>query len=269
MRVERVSDPRDPRLRDFTDLRDVQLRSRREPAEGMFVAEGEKTIRRAAAAGYLPRGFLLAERRVPLLADLTEPMDVPVYVAGAPVLEATTGYPVHRGVLAVFERRPLPALEDVLAEARRVVVLEDLTDHTNLGAVFRSATAMGVDAALLTPRCADPLYRRAIRTSMGAVFTLPWTRIDWREGPDRLRQAGFSLVALTPSAHATRIDEIDPGAFARLAVALGSEGSGLSERWLASADLRVRIPMRDGVDSLNVAAAAAVACYALRQTETR
>lgn len=258
MAVERLTEPGDPRLRDFTDLRDVQLRSAREPAEGLFLAEGDATIRRALAAGYVPRAGLGSERFASALAELIG--EAPVYVVEDQVLERTTGFPVHRGALASFERRPLPEPAAVLAGADRVLVLEDLSDHTNLGAVFRSAAALGWDALLLTPRCADPLYRRAVRTSMGAVFSIPWTRIDHRQGPEALRAAGFMLVALTPVGEA---DLGDLSAEGRLALALGAEGPGLTKGWLAAADVRVRIPMREGIDSLNVAATAAIACYSL------
>lgn len=262
-RIERIGDPHDPRLRDFTDLRDVQLRSRREPAEGLFIAEGEATIRRAVEAGYAPRAILLTERWLPPLEDVLRVTGAAALVVQDDVLEATTGFPVHRGALASMDRRELPAVADVMEGAARIVVLEDLNDHTNLGAVFRSAAALGVDGVLLTPRCGDPLYRRAVRTSMGAVFSMPWTRVPWFEGPQLLRDAGFELAALTPAPDALRLDDVDPTEHPRLALALGSEGHGLSERWIGAADLRVRIPMREGIDSLNVAAAAAVACYAL------
>jgi tRNA G18 (ribose-2'-O)-methylase SpoU len=261
--TSRVADAADPRLRDFTDLRDVQLRSRREPEEGLFLAEGDKTIRRAIAAGYRVRSVLLAERWLDAMADL--PAGTDVLVVDDAVLTETTGFPVHRGALASMERRPLPSLDDVLESARRVVVLEDLADHTNLGLVFRSAAALGVDAVLLTPRCADPLYRRAVKTSMGAVFSMPWTRIEWHDGPERLRERGFMLAALTPAPDSTPIDDVDVREHPHLALALGSEGHGLSPRWLDAADLRVRIPMREGVDSLNVAAAAAIALHVLRE----
>ena len=242
MRAVRVADRYDPRLRDFLDLRDTQMRAAREPAEGFFLAEGEATIRRAFAAGYEPRAVLTTERWLVALDDL----DVVAYVVPDDVLEATTGFPVHRGALASFGRRPLPTPAAVLAAAERVVVLEDLVDHTNVGAIMRSAAAFGWGAVLLTPRCADPLYRRAVRTSMGAVFAVSWTRIDHRDGIEKLHDAGFAVAALT-----------------RMALAVGSVGPGLSSRWLDGADLRVRIPMRGAVDSLNVAAAAAVALYAL------
>jgi tRNA G18 (ribose-2'-O)-methylase SpoU len=254
----RVDDPGDPRLRDFTDLRDVQLRSVREPAEGLFLAEGEATIRRALAAGYEPRAVLLTDRWLAPLADVLDPLDVPAYLVGDEVLAETTGFPVHRGALASFRRRPVRAAAGLLADASRVVVLEDLSDHTNLGAVFRCAAALGWDAVLLTPRCADPLYRRAVRTSMGAVFAVPWARVD---GPDPVCEAGLTILALTPADDAVALADVR--APARLALALGAEGPGLTARWLEAAGVRVRIPMRAGVDSLNVAAAAAIACYEL------
>jgi tRNA G18 (ribose-2'-O)-methylase SpoU len=265
-RVVRVDDPGDPRLRDFTDLRDVQLRSLREPAEGLFLAEGDATIRRALEAGYEPRAVLCTERWLAPLADVLEPIDIPAYVVDRDTLGVTTGFPVHRGALASFRRRPVPDASELLETASRVVVLEDLSDHTNLGAVFRCAAALGWDAVLLTPRCADPLYRRAVRTSMGAVFGVPWSRVD---GPRPIRDAGLTLAALTPAADAATLDDVLPPA--RLALALGAEGPGLTDRWLDAADVRVRIPMRAGIDSLNVAAAAAVACYAFgpREAEPR
>jgi tRNA G18 (ribose-2'-O)-methylase SpoU len=227
------------------------------------VAEGSATIRRAVEAGFAPRAFLLTERWLDALRGLIASTGASALVVDDEVLTATTGYPVHRGALASFDRTPLPALEDVLAGTARVAVLEDVSDHTNLGAVFRSAAGLGVEAVLLTPRAADPLYRRAIRTSMGAVFSVPWTRIPWFEGPDLVRGAGLELVALTPAAGALDVREVDPAAHPRLAIAIGNEGQGLSERWLAAADLRVRIAMHAGVDSLNAAAAAAVAFHAL------
>jgi tRNA G18 (ribose-2'-O)-methylase SpoU len=261
MPLERITDPADSRLRDFTDLRDVELRTKVEAAEGRFMAEGEKTIRRAVAAGYEPRAFLLAEAWLPTIADVVG--DAPVYVVDDEVLTATAGYPVHRGALASMHRKPLPLLDDVLDGASRVAALEDLSDHTNLGAVFRSAAALGVDAVVLTPRAADPLYRRAVRTSMGAVFSVPWTRLPWFEGPDLLHEAGLELLALTPAPEATDIRDLDPAVHSRAAIAIGSEGDGLSERWLRAADMQVRIAMQGGIDSLNAAAAAAVAFHQL------
>ncbi len=257
MPVEPVGDASDPRLSDFLDLRDTQMRAAREPAEGFFLAEGEVTIRRALAAGYEPRAVLTTERWVGALADL----DVTTYVVAQDVMDTTTGYPVHRGALASFQRRPLADAADLLADARRVVVLEDLVDHANVGAIFRSAGALGWDAALVSTRCADPLYRRAVRTSMGAVFTLAWTRLDHRTGIDALHEGGFVVAALTPDPSASVIESI--AASPRLAVVVGAEGPGMSTRWLEAADVRVRIPMRGGVDSLNVSNAAAIALYLL------
>lgn len=259
-----VLDATDPRLRDYAGLTDVELRSRFEPAEGLFIAEGAKVIRRAAAAGYVIRSFLMASRWQAGLVDVVQDSGATAYVADEALLESITGYAVHRGALASCARRPLPEVDDLLARARHVVVLEDLTDHTNVGLVFRSAAALGIDAVLLAPRCADPLYRRAVKTSMGAVLTLPYTRIqDWSGGLARLRATGFEVLALTPDPAARLLDDILAGAADRVALVLGSEGGGLSERWLHEADHRVRIRQRSDVDSLNVAAAAAIACALL------
>lgn len=261
--IERVGDPSDPRLRDFVALRDVEVRAKVKESGGLFIAEGERTIRRAVAAGYDLRAVLLTERWLAPLEDLLENMGAPIMVVQDEVLADTTGFPVHRGALASLNRRPLPLLDEVLQGAARVAALEDLSDHSNLGAVFRSAAALGIDAVVLTPRAADPLYRRAVRTSMGAVFSVPWTRIPWFEGPDLLHGAGLELLALTPAADAVDIRDVSAAAHPRLALAIGNEGDGLSERWLGAADLRVRIAMHGGIDSLNAAAAAAVAFHEL------
>jgi tRNA G18 (ribose-2'-O)-methylase SpoU len=196
---------------------------------------------------------------------------VPVYVAEPAVLEAITGFHVHRGALAAMHRPPLPTVPEVLAAARggagarRVAVLEDVVDHTNVGAAFRSAAALGVDAVLVTPRCADPLYRRSVRVSMGTVFQVPWTRVDpWPDGIGMLRDAGFVTAALALSEDAVSLDELEARTPERLAMVLGTEGDGLRPSTVAAADLVVRIPMAGGVDSLNVAAAAAVAFWATR-----
>jgi tRNA G18 (ribose-2'-O)-methylase SpoU len=255
MRIERVTGRDDPRVHEFLDLRDTQMRSAREPAEGFFLAEGEVTIRRALAAGYAPRAFLTTERWLDAFADI----DVVAFLTDDDVLAGTTGFPVHRGALASFSRRPLPPLDDVLREAHRVVVLEDLVDHTNVGAIFRAAAGLGWDAVLVTPRCGDPLYRRSVRTSMGAVLAVPWTRLDHRAGPAELAAAGFTRVAMTPGADATPIDDVIPAD--RLALLVGAEGPGLTDRWLSAADVRARIPMHAGIDSLNVATAAAIALH--------
>ncbi|MBV2363219.1 TrmH family RNA methyltransferase [Streptomonospora nanhaiensis] len=266
MDVIEVPDPADPRLADYVRLRDTNLRRSIEAEHGLFMAEGDKVIRRALTAGFAPRSLLLTRRRLDALADLAAAVDAPVYVVDQAVAESLTGFDVHRGALAAFHRRPLPEPGAVLERARRVVVLEDVLDHTNVGAILRSAAGLGVDAALLAPRCADPLYRRAIKVSMGAVFTLPYSRLtDWYGGLGLLRERGFHLMALTPAADAVPLPAALAAAAGRpAALLLGSEGDGLSSRWLAQADTPVRIPMagRD-VDSLNVTAAAAIACYEL------
>lgn len=260
----RLDDPADHRLRDYVALRDVQLRSALEGERGLFIAEGEKVVRRALEAGYRPRSFLMAERWLDGLADLMAAHDVPCFVLDEGAIESLTGFHVHRGALAAFERPTLPTVDEVLARARRVVVLEDLVDHTNVGAVFRSVAAFDFDAVLLSPRCADPLYRRSVKVAMGSVFRLPYARIeDWFATPETLRRAGFTTLAMTLADDAVPLDDVDADVD-RLAVVLGSEGHGLSEHWQDSADVRVTIPMAAGIDSLNVAASAAVACWQLR-----
>ncbi len=265
MHVIEIDDPADPRLADYTRLRDVNLRRHLEAEHGLFMAEGEKVIRRAADAGYAPRSFLLTRRRAEALSGLVA--DAPLYLVPEETAERLVGFDLHRGALAAFHRRPLPSLAQVLAGARGIVVLEDLVDHTNVGAIFRSAAGLGVDAVVLAPRCADPLYRRAVKVSMGAVFTLPYTRLDdWYGGLDELRGAGFHLLALTPGAGSLPLREALDGVGPDRGVGLllGTEGDGLSARWLERADARAHIPMSDrDVDSLNVTAAAAVACYEL------
>lgn len=262
--VIEVSDAADERLADYVRLRDTNLRRSLEAEHGLFMAEGERVVRRALRAGYRPRSLLLTRRRLAGLADVAESVRAPVYVVAESVAERLVGFHLHRGVLASFHREPLPGVTEVLADARRVVVLEDIVDHTNVGAIFRSAAGLGVDAVVLAPRCADPLYRRAIKVSMGAVFTLPYARLDdWHGGLDGLRRHGFTLVALTPAPDAVDLAEA-VGGDGRYALLLGAEGDGLSSRWMDQADVRARIPMaaRD-VDSLNVTAAAAIACYEL------
>jgi tRNA G18 (ribose-2'-O)-methylase SpoU len=256
-----VTDPDDPRLADYRDLRDVQLRTHLEAEHGLFLAEGEKVVRRAVEAGHRPRSFLMAPRWLDGLADVLATTDRPCYVVSEALAERVTGFHVHRGALASLERRPLPGLDDVLSEAQRVLVLEDVVDHTNVGAIFRSGAGFGFDAVLLAPRCADPLYRRAVKVAMGAVFAVPWTRLpDWYDALPGLSSRGFTTVALTLAEDAVPLEDAVAG-LDRVALVLGSEGHGLSSRWEGSADRRATIPMRAGIDSLNVAAAAAVACY--------
>jgi len=256
-----VGSAEDPRLADYRDLRDVELRKHLEAEHGLFLAEGEKVVRRAVEAGHRPRSFLMAPRWLDGLADVLAASDAPCYVVSEAVAERVTGFHVHRGALASLERTPLPTVDEVLAGARTVLVLEDIVDHTNVGAILRSGAALGVDAVLLTPRCADPLYRRSVKVAMGAVFALPWTRLpEWHGALTDLAGRGFTTVALTLAPDAVPVEEAVAGVD-RLALVLGSEGPGLSPRWEQSADRRASIPMAAGIDSLNVAAAAAVACY--------
>ncbi|MGX2998248.1 TrmH family RNA methyltransferase [Streptomyces sp. JNUCC 64] len=259
-----VEDPDDPRLRDYTGLTDVELRRRREPEEGLFIAEGEKVIRRARDAGYMTRSMLLSAKWVEPMREVIEELTAPVYVVTPELAERVTGYHVHRGALASMGRAPLPTPGELLADARRVAVMESVNDHTNIGAIFRSAAALGMDAVLLSPDCADPLYRRSVKVSMGAVFSVPYARLEsWPRGLETVREAGFDLLALTPDPSAVTLDEAAPHRRERVALMLGAEGDGLSARALRAADERVRIPMAHGVDSLNVGAAAAVAFYAV------
>ncbi|WP_310963531.1 TrmH family RNA methyltransferase [Nocardioides terrisoli] len=259
-----VTDPADPRLADYRDLRDVRLRQSLEAEHGLFLAEGEKVVRRAVEAGFAARSFLMARRWLHGLVDVLDSSDAPCYVVSEELAEQVTGFHVHRGALASLHRRPLPSVDEVLAHARTVVVLEDVVDHTNVGAIFRSAAALGVDAVLLAPRCADPLYRRAVKVAMGAVFALPWTRVgDWYDALPDLSRRGFTTVALTLAEGAMPVEQALAGVD-RLALVVGTEGHGLSPRWTDAADRCAVIPMGAGIDSLNVAAATAVACYVAR-----
>jgi tRNA G18 (ribose-2'-O)-methylase SpoU len=254
----------DERLADFRALTDVALRTKWEPPHGLFIAESELVIRRALGAGYEPRSMVMAPEWIERMSTLIADVDAPVYAAPYSVLRELTGFNVHRGALASFHRRALPAVEDVVATARRVVVLEDMVSHTNLGAVFRCAAALGMDAVVLSPSCADPLYRRSVRVSMGEVFAVPYARArQWPDALDDLRRSGFTTVALTPADDAVPLDATSYDDQARLAVLLGTEGPGLSKQSLLRSDVCVRIPMAAGVDSLNVAAAAAVTFWVL------
>jgi len=298
-----VADPGDPRLADYARLTDVRLRTSMESAHGLFMAEGEKVIRRAVAAGFGVRSMLVTRDKLAGLADLAGLCPGPVYVVSQEVAERVTGYQVHRGALASMARRALPTVTSLLSGSaavdngapggsarpapprsgqqardaqpgwpRRIVLLEDLVDHANVGAIFRCAAALGVDAVILSPRCADPLYRRAVKVSMGAVLAIPYARMsDWRAGLAEVRAAGFTLLALTPDQSAVPLEAAGPAG--RIALLLGTEGDGLSPRWLAEADMAVCVPMSPGamamgVDSLNVVAAAAIACHELARLPT-
>ncbi|HEX5365619.1 MAG TPA: RNA methyltransferase [Acidimicrobiales bacterium] len=264
-----VEDPADPRIAEFVGLRDRELAGRRgggprPPATGVFIAEGDVVVERALRAGYRLRAALVdAGRTAPLPSGVDADADA-VYAASPEVLRRITGLGVHRGVLASFDRRPVPDPAVVLGPARRVLVLERVTNPTNLGVVIRSAAGLGIDGALLDPSCTDPLYRRAARVAMGEGYAFPWAWLPPLAigGLDMVRSAGFRLVALTPR-DAVSLDEVRWAPDERLALLLGAEGPGLSASTLRAADDRIAIPMQAGVDSLNVGVAAAIACWVL------
>ena len=264
--MELITDPADERIADYRALTDLELRTRWEPPNGLFIAEGELVLRRALAAGYRPRSVLVEAKRAGQLADLAAGGlgEAELYGGDAALLKEITGFHVHRGVLASFHRKPLPSVAEILAYARRIVVLEDINNHTNIGAIFRGVAALGMDAVLLSPTCADPLYRRSVRVSMGEVFAIPYATLDpWPDGLDQVRQAGFTVLAMTPAPDAVSLGDLDAVQRRRPALLLGAEGPGLTKEAMAASDVRVVIPMYRGVDSLNVAAATAVACWEL------
>ena len=260
-----------PELAVFTHLTEAQLRNRLEPEKGMFIAESPKVITRALDGGWEPVSLLMERKHIEGQAkELIARCDVSVYTADREVLTALTGYQLTRGVLCAMRRRPLPTVEDLCRSAHRVAILEGIVDPTNVGAIFRSAAAMHMDAVLVDPTCCDPLYRRSVRVSMGTVFQIPWTRIgdkadQWpHPGLDRLRALGFKTAALALRDDSVSIDDPDLCAQDKLAVILGTEGDGLSDETISGCDYTVKIPMSHDVDSLNVAAASAVAFWQLR-----
>ena len=268
-----INDLSDPALDVFARLTQAQLRSRLEPEKGVFIAESPKVIARALDAGLLPLSLLMERRKIegPAQEILARcPADTPVYTADRDILTALTGYQLTRGVLAAFHRPALPGVEVLCRDARRVAVLENIVDSTNIGAIFRSAAALHIDAVLVTPSCCDPLCRRAVRVSMGTVFQVPWTQIgnepaDWPiAGLARLKALGFKTAALALTDRSVSIDDPALMAEPRLALVLGTEGDGLTADTIAHCDYTARIPMSHGVDSLNVAAASAVAFWQLR-----
>ena len=275
--IEPISTLADERLDAYLRLTELQLRNKLEPEKGIFIAESEKVIERALAGSYEPVSMLVPDHKLAGLDALighackaSAAGDIPVFVAPAEQIQTITGYELTRGVLCAMRRPQLPNLESLLAGARRVAVLEDITNHTNVGAIFRSAAALGVDAVLVTPACCDPLYRRAARVSMGTVFQVPWTRIgdavgDWpAAGMARLRALGFKTAALALKDDSVSLDDEGLNSEERLALIFGTEGDGLCDETIAQCDYTVKIPMAHGVDSLNVAAASAVAFWQLR-----
>lgn len=266
-----ISDLSCPELDVYARLTQAQLRNRLEPEKGVFIAESPKVIARALDAGYQPLSLLMERRQItgPAADILTRCGDAPVYTADRETLAALTGYQLTRGVLCAFHRpAPLSAAQ-VCQNARRVAVLENIVDSTNIGAIFRSAAALNMDAVLLTPSCCDPLCRRAVRVSMGTVFQVPWAQIsaspaDWTDnGIRQLHALGFKTAAMALSDRSVNIDDAALAAEPRLAIVLGTEGDGLAHSTIAACDYTVKIPMSHGVDSLNVAAASAVAFWQL------
>lgn len=275
MPIHLIETADDPRLSAYRDLTDVALRKKSEPENGVYIAESAKIIERAVACGHTPVSILMAENwlakmrlLLPSISD-NDFGDIAVFIGSHDVLEELTGFHVHRGALAEMVRPPMPSIESVLDTAKRVVVLENIVDHTNVGAIFRAAAGLGVDAILVTPECADPLYRRSIRVSMGSVFTLPWTRIpNWPSSINDLKEQGFHTVAISPQNIGGQASQ-DLRRFAefshdRIALILGTEGEGLTAASLDNCDQSVHIPMSNDVSSLNVASAAAVVFWALQ-----
>lgn len=266
MELLSVTDADDPRLADYRGLTDTALRTVHEPAGGLYIAESTKVIARAVAAGHRPRSILVQERRVDDIRRIVGDLDVPVYVVPDDVAESVTGFAVHRGTIASMHRPELPAVRDVIAGATLVLILENIGDHTNVGAAFRAAAGLGADAVLVSPGGADPLYRRSVRVSMGTVFQVPWTRItDWDSAIEDLHAAGFDIAALALRDDAVTLDAYAAERPERVALVMGSEGDGLSHAAMEGADTIVTIPMSGGVDSLNVASAAAVALWAMKK----
>ena len=270
-----ITDFSAPELDAFARLTEAQLRNRLEPEKGIFIADSPKVIERALNAGYQPVSLLMEHKHI--TGDAADILarcgDIPVYTADRELLTELTGYQLTRGVLCAMRRSPLPTVEQLCANARRVAVLEGIVDTTNIGAIFRSAAALNVDAVLVTPTCCDPLNRRSIRVSMGTVFQVPWARIgdtpdQWpHPGMERLQALGFKTVAMALTDKSVSMDDPDLPKQEKLAVVLGTEGDGLVHQTIADCDYTVRIPMSHGVDSLNVAAASAVAFWQLRVRE--
>lgn len=263
MPVIPISDLSDPRLTDYSHLTDVALKKARGTEHGLYLAESALVLERALGAGHQPRSVLAlggtVDEAVALVGE-----DVPVFSGPGELLAELTGYILHRGLIASMNRPALPDPDVLLSSARRIVILEDVADPTNVGAIFRSAGAIGADAILVTPRCSDPFYRRAIRVSMGTVLQVPWTRVgDWVSTRELLTRHGFHVAALALTPDAVSLRDFNGTSHARLALVLGAEGPGLTDEALAASDTVVQIPMMHGIDSLNVAAASAVAMWAL------
>ena len=272
MQVIHVTSLEEPLLRDYSGLTDVALRSVEEPAAGLYIAESLKVLERALTAGHTPRSILTIPtwlEKLEVVLDSAGPRvaDTPVFVADSSVVEQLTGFLVHRGTLASMHRPVLPSVSEVISDAKTVVILENIVDHTNVGAIFRSVAGLGADAVIVSESCADPLYRRSVRVSMGTVMQVPWTRAgDWDDLMSTLKKSDFHIVALALDPHPQALKDFVREGYPRVALMVGAEGDGLSTRALETADSVVEIPMAGGVDSLNVAAASAVALWALKHT---
>ena len=270
-----INDLSTPELAPYTQLTHAQLRSQRDPEKGMFIAESGKVIACALKAGCQPISCLTESRHLPALTQLLPSQwgHIPIYTAPRDVLARLTGYELTRGILCAMRRPQLPTPEEICRSARRLVVLENITDSTNIGAIFRSAAALGMDGILVAPSCCDPLYRRSVRVSMGTVFQIPWTWLtgeafQWPQpGIDTLRALGFPTAAMALTDNSISIEDPVLAQADKLAIVLGSEGNGLCEETIARCDYTARIPMYHGVDSLNVAAAGAVIFWQLRARE--
>lgn len=265
-----IDDPADPRVSDYVDLTDPDARRRKESEAGFFVGEGHLVVARLLDSGHRVRSVLVTPREHERLGvERLRRLDAPVYVASREVMRRVVGFDLHRGAVAAAERFELPEAGALLGRVRRVAVLERVNDHENLGVIFRNAAAFGIGAVLLCPECSDPLYRRSVRVSMGHVLTVPFARLaPWPDALDQLRDAGFVMLALTPSTEAEPITAFDPAPHDRIALLLGAEGPGLRDEVLERADRRARIPMMEPVDSLGVASAAAVAFHRLGEAAT-
>ena len=270
--VIEITDFTAPELDVYARLTEAQLLNREEPAKGLFIAESPKVIERALDAGCQPVSLLMERKHIDSQAKdvVARCGDIPVYTSSLDILTKLTGFQLTRGVLCAMRRPKLPSVEEAVKGARRIVILENVMNPTNVGAIFRSAAALGMDAVLLTPGCSNPLYRRAARVSMGTVFQIPWTFIgsemsDWPErGMEKLHELGFKTAAMALRDDSVSIDDPKLLAEEKLAIILGSEGDGLTNDTIADCDYTVRIPMYHDVDSLNVAAASAVAFWQLR-----
>ena len=264
-RILHVADLQDERLDEYLRLSEAHLRMRTDVENGLYIAESTKVVQRAINAGHTPRSFLLAQKHLgQLVAEFNRFPDAPIFIGDDAQLQDLVGFHLHRGAMAAMNRPAPLDLDEVLAASSRVAILENIADHTNLGAIIRSASGLGIDAVLLTPKCVDPWYRRSARVSMGTVFDLPWVRLEsWPQDIERLRAHGYRMLAMELTENAVPLNEIQLAAGEKAAMILGNEGRGVTDEALAAVDTTVIIPMHREVDSLNVGAASAIAFWHL------